>query len=133
MAETRPAVEFTAPNGTRFIFDCGTGLRMLGNHWAQTLGVAPIEAWVLVTHTIGTTCKVFPFHPFFEPQNRFPFLQLQSEYLGPDSLSQGCWPRKLSGPYFPVPVSMMSRRVFFMRFRAETASKWTAQKSSPAG
>jgi phosphoribosyl 1,2-cyclic phosphodiesterase len=47
-----PCVEFAAPNGTRFIFDCGTGLRMLGNHWASTLGVSPIEASVLVTHSV---------------------------------------------------------------------------------
>jgi phosphoribosyl 1,2-cyclic phosphodiesterase len=103
-----PCVEFTSPNGTRFILDCGTGLRMLGNHWAQSLGVSPIEAWVLVTHYHWDHVQGIPFfHPFFEPQNRFHFYSFQSECLGPDSLKQ-VLASQLSGPYFPVPVSMMS-------------------------
>src|SRR2546429_3837677 len=28
-----PCLELEAPDGPRFILDCGTGLRMLGNRW----------------------------------------------------------------------------------------------------
>src|SRR5437868_6561299 len=28
-----PCIELCTPDGGRFILDCGTGLRMLGNHW----------------------------------------------------------------------------------------------------
>src|ERR1700682_453048 len=46
-----PCLEFTAPGGTHFILDCGTGLRMLGNHlqalsgrWSRWRGDGGIEA-----------------------------------------------------------------------------------------
>jgi len=39
-----PCLELTAPGGTKFILDCGTGLRMLGNHWMQAHAGHQIEA-----------------------------------------------------------------------------------------
>ena len=30
-----PCLELTTSGGTRFVLDCGTGLRMLGNRWSQ--------------------------------------------------------------------------------------------------
>src|SRR5690348_18456570 len=52
-----PCLEFTAPSDTHFILDCGTGLRMLGNHlqtrhnrWSRWRGDGGMEAHVLVTH-----------------------------------------------------------------------------------
>src|ERR1700691_3153472 len=44
-----PCIELTAPGGVRFILDCGTGLRMLGNRWAQA-NLGGIDAHVLVSH-----------------------------------------------------------------------------------
>lgn len=103
-----PSLELTVPPGTRFILDCGTGLRMLGNHWGQTLGERPIEAQVLVTHYHWDHIQGIPFfHPFFGPQNRFQFFSFQSKYLGPDSLRQ-VLEAQLASPYFPVNVNAMS-------------------------
>lgn len=103
-----PCLDFTAPGGTRFILDCGTGLRMLGNHWGQVLGERPIEATVLVTHYHWDHIQGIPFfHPFFEPQNRFHFFSFQSKHLGRDTLRQ-VLEDQLASPYFPVDVSMMS-------------------------
>src|SRR5271169_1437206 len=45
-----PCLELTAPGGTRFILDCGTGMRMLGNRWAHSHSEFGVEAHVLVTH-----------------------------------------------------------------------------------
>ncbi len=109
-----PCIELTAPDGTRFILDCGTGLRMLGNHWQAMHGKWPepqndagIEAHVLVTHYHWDHIQGIPFfHPFFEAQNRFHFYSFQSKYLGRNSLKQ-VLEAQLASPYFPVDVSSM--------------------------
>jgi len=102
-----PCLELTAPDGTRFILDCGTGLRMLGNRWTETQGGRSIDAHVLVTHYHWDHIQGIPFfHPFFEAQNRFHFYSFQSKYLGPNSLRQ-VFEAQLASPYFPVDVSMM--------------------------
>lgn len=103
-----PCLEFIAPNGTRFVLDCGTGLRMLGNRWTSEAGTDSIEAHILVTHYHWDHIQGIPFfHPFFEAQNKFHFYSFQSKYLGANSLRQ-VFEAQLSSPYFPVDVSMMT-------------------------
>jgi phosphoribosyl 1,2-cyclic phosphodiesterase len=103
-----PCLELTAPDETRFILDCGTGLRRLGNRWTQLQGDRSIEAHVLVTHYHWDHIQGIPFfHPFFQPQNRFHFYSFQSKYLGPNSLRQ-VLEAQLASPYFPVDVTMMT-------------------------
>jgi phosphoribosyl 1,2-cyclic phosphodiesterase len=103
-----PCLELTAPDGTQFILDCGTGLRMLGNHWVSTRGQGPIEAQVLVTHYHWDHIQGIPFfHPFFDARNRFHFYSFQSKDLGPNSLRQ-VLEAQLAKPYFPVDVTMMT-------------------------
>jgi len=115
-----PCLEVIAPDGTRFILDCGTGLRMLGNHlqtaqgkWPEPQSDAGIEAHVLVTHYHWDHIQGIPFfHPFFAPHNRFHFYSFQSKYLGRNSLKQ-VLEAQLASPYFPVDVnSMASSRSF---------------------
>lgn len=103
-----PCLELTAPDGTPFILDCGTGLRMLGNQWTSTNGGKGIDAQVLVTHYHWDHIQGIPFfHPFFEARNRFHFHSFQSRDLGPNSLRQ-VLEAQLAKPYFPVDVSMMT-------------------------
>jgi len=103
-----PCVEVSTPNGTRFILDCGTGLRHLGSHWEETLRGAAIDAHVLVTHYHWDHIQGIPFfHPFFQPQNRFHFYSFESKFLGPNSLKQ-VLEAQLASPYFPVDLSMLS-------------------------
>src|SRR5712692_1051651 len=45
-----PCLELVAPDGTQFILDCGTGLRVLGSQWMETFGQKPLEAHIFVTH-----------------------------------------------------------------------------------
>jgi phosphoribosyl 1,2-cyclic phosphodiesterase len=102
-----PCVELTAPDGTHFILDCGTGLRLLGKRWAQAHSDFGIEAHVLVTHYHWDHIQGIPFFlPFFESQNRFHFYSFQSKFLGPDTLRQ-VLDSQLASPYFPVDVGMM--------------------------
>ena len=103
-----PCLELTAPDGTHFILDCGTGMRMLGNRWTRSHGINGIEAHILVTHYHWDHIQGIPFfNPFFQSQNRFHFYSFQSKYLGPNSLRQ-VLEGQLAKPYFPVDVSMMS-------------------------
>jgi phosphoribosyl 1,2-cyclic phosphodiesterase len=103
-----PCLELTAPGGTHFILDCGTGLRMLGNRWAHSHDDFGVEAHVLVTHYHWDHIQGIPFFlPFFESQNRFHFYSFQSKSLGPDTLRQ-VLESQLASPYFPVDLSMMA-------------------------
>jgi phosphoribosyl 1,2-cyclic phosphodiesterase len=103
-----PCLELTAPDGTQFILDCGTGLRMLGNQWVGTRADGPIDAQVLVTHYHWDHIQGIPFfHPFFDARNRFHFYSFQSKDLGPNSLRQ-VLEAQLAKPYFPVDVTMMT-------------------------
>src|SRR6202142_2158902 len=103
-----PCLELTAPDGTRFILDCGTGMRMLGNRWTHANGDRGVHAHVLVTHYHWDHIQGLPFfRPLFESQNRFHFYSFQSQFLGPDSLKK-VLEAQLASPYFPVDVSTMT-------------------------
>jgi phosphoribosyl 1,2-cyclic phosphodiesterase len=127
-----PCLELTAPGGTRFILDCGTGLRMLGkalrmsNHrWAEEQSDGGSEAHVLVTHYHWDHIQGIPFfHPFFQPQNRFHFYSFQSKYLGRNSLRQ-VLEAQLAKPYFPVDVGTMTAARLFREVGG--GEKWEIQ------
>src|SRR6266403_668928 len=62
-----PCLELTAPDGTQFILDCGTGLRVLGSRWTApsagviASGVRNPETHILVTHYHWDTFKACRF------------------------------------------------------------------------
>ena len=102
-----PCLELLAPDGTRFVLDCGTGLRMLGNRWIDTYGTKPMEAHVIVTHYHWDHIQGIPFFsPLYSDQNRFHFYSFRSKYLGQDSLKQVLG-TQMAYPYFPVDLSML--------------------------
>jgi phosphoribosyl 1,2-cyclic phosphodiesterase len=108
-----PCVELTAPDGTHIILDCGTGLRVLGNRWAQSNGAGGGDSHILVTHYHWDHIQGIPFfHPFFEPQNHFHLYSFESRYLGPDSLRKAL-ESQLTSPYFPVDANAMSAQRTF--------------------
>jgi phosphoribosyl 1,2-cyclic phosphodiesterase len=117
-----PCLELTAPDGTHFILDCGTGLRMLGNHWTEAQAGKPIDAHVLITHYHWDHIQGIPFfHPLFEAQNHFHFYSFQSQALGPNSLQQ-VLQAQLASPYFPVDLTTMAAR---RKYREVTGGeKW---------
>jgi phosphoribosyl 1,2-cyclic phosphodiesterase len=101
-------LEVTAPDGTRFILDCGSGLRNLGNRLTEQAGDRPIEAHILVTHYHWDHIQGIPFfNPFYSAQNKFHFYSFQSKYLGANSLRQ-VLEAQLARPYFPVDLSVMT-------------------------
>lgn len=102
-----PCLDFIAPGGTRFVLDCGTGLRTLGNLWAASDGDRPIQAHIFVTHYHWDHIQGIPFfRPFYLPQNDFHFYSFQSKYLGRESLRQ-VLEAQLARPYFPVDLTLM--------------------------
>src|SRR5437899_970652 len=105
-----PCLELVAPDGTQFILDCGTGLRVLGKRWAEIHGTNSIEAHIFVTHYHWDHIQGIPFFsPLYAGQNRFHFYSFRSEFLGRDSLKQ-VFETQMAQPYFPVDLSAMNAK-----------------------
>jgi phosphoribosyl 1,2-cyclic phosphodiesterase len=105
-----PCLELLAPDGTQFVLDCGTGLRMLGSRWADPDGTRPAETHILVTHYHWDHIQGVPFFaPLYDAHNEFNFYSFRSKYLGRDSLKQ-VFETQMASPYFPVNISAMAAR-----------------------
>ncbi len=103
-----PCVELIAPDGTQFILDCGTGLRMLGSRWGTGSGAATAETHIFVTHYHWDHIQGLPFFaPLYDEKNQFQFYSFRSKFLGPDSLRQ-VLETQMALPYFPVDFSAMN-------------------------
>ncbi len=103
-----PCLELVAPDGTQFILDCGTGLRMLGSRWATANGEQPGETHIFVTHYHWDHIQGLPFFaPLYLENNHFQFYSFRSKFLGRDSLRQ-VLETQMALPYFPVDFSAMN-------------------------
>lgn len=109
-----PCLELSAPDGTQFILDCGTGLRMLGSRWAGIEAARAAETHIFVTHYHWDHIQGLPFFsPFYNETNQFQFYSFRSKFLGRDSLRQ-VFETQMALPYFPVDFSAMTAQ---RRFR----------------
>ncbi|GAC1665373.1 MAG: hypothetical protein NVS9B4_21000 [Candidatus Acidiferrum sp.] len=105
-----PCLELVAPDGTQFILDCGTGVRMLGNRWAAPNGSTGVETHILVTHYHWDHIQGIPFFsPLYAANNEFHFYSFRSKYLGRESLKQ-VLEAQMALPYFPVDMSAMNAK-----------------------
>jgi len=105
-----PCLELAAPDGTQFILDCGTGLRMLGNRWTAPNGVNSQGTHILITHYHWDHIQGVPFFaPLYVEKNEFQFYSFRSKFLGRDSLKQ-VFEAQMAVPYFPVDMSVMSAK-----------------------
>jgi phosphoribosyl 1,2-cyclic phosphodiesterase len=105
-----PCLELTAPDGTQFILDCGTGLRMLGQHGMPANSGAFPETHIFVTHYHWDHIQGIPFFaPFYAESNHFHFYAFRSKFLGRDSLKQ-VFEAQMALPYFPVDMSAMNAK-----------------------
>jgi CheY-like chemotaxis protein len=102
-------VEAVSNSGTRFIFDCGTGARVLGASLMAN-AAQPIHATILLSHTHWDHIQGFPFFaPLFVPGNSF-------SVCGPQG-SNASLPDVLSGQmeftYFPVELSQLGAQITY--------------------
>jgi phosphoribosyl 1,2-cyclic phosphodiesterase len=108
-----PCLELLAPDGTKFILDCGTGLRVLGSRWTADGSALSSPTHILVTHYHWDHIQGLPFFsPLYDEKNHFQFYSFRSKFLGPDSLRQ-VFETQMALPYFPVdPSAMTAKRKF---------------------
>lgn len=105
-----PCLELIAPDGTQFILDCGTGLRMLGNRWNVPSGDKGLGTHILITHYHWDHIQGVPFFaPLYVENNEFQFYSFRSKFLGRGSLKQ-VFEAQMAVPYFPVDMSVMSAK-----------------------
>jgi phosphoribosyl 1,2-cyclic phosphodiesterase len=105
-----PCLELSAPDGTQFILDCGTGLRMLGSRWGMPNGGGNPETHIFVTHYHWDHIQGIPFFsPLYAENNEFHFYSFRSKFLGRDSLKQ-VFEAQMALPYFPVDMSAMNAK-----------------------
>ena len=105
-----PCLELTAPDGTQFILDCGTGLRMLGNRGPASGAPPAPETHIFVTHYHWDHIQGIPFFaPLYVENNGFHFYSFRSKFLGRESLKQ-VFEAQMAVPYFPVDLGAMSAK-----------------------
>lgn len=102
-------VEVVTNSGARFIFDCGTGARVLGSH-LMAHAPKPVRATILLSHTHWDHIQGFPFFaPLFVPGNRF-------DVCGPKGANASL-PEVLSGQmeftYFPVELAQLGAQIVY--------------------
>jgi phosphoribosyl 1,2-cyclic phosphodiesterase len=105
-----PCLELIAPDGTQFILDCGTGLRVLGSRWTASSASPSAETHIFVTHYHWDHIQGIPFFsPLYAENNEFQFYSFRSKFLGRDSLKQ-VFEAQMALPYFPVDLSAMNAK-----------------------
>ena len=78
-----PCLEFVAPDGTKFILDCGTGLRVLGNRWDADGSATAAPTHILVTHYHWDHIQGLPFFsPLYQKGNRLHVYARKGYYAG---------------------------------------------------
>jgi phosphoribosyl 1,2-cyclic phosphodiesterase len=94
-----------------YIFDCGTGFRVLGNQLRREFNGKPIFAHVFVSHFHWDHIQGMPFFaPLYDgPDNRFAFHSSNRT-----STIQRVMQEQMAPPYFPVGLrDMKARRDFY--------------------
>lgn len=94
-----------------YVFDCGTGLRNLGQHLRQEFQAKGVNAHIFVSHFHWDHIQGIPFFgPFYDkPENRF-YLHSSSRVRSLKKVME----EQMASPYFPVNTNeMKARRDFY--------------------
>ncbi|MDP2735543.1 MAG: MBL fold metallo-hydrolase, partial [bacterium] len=103
-------IEVRTPKGEILIFDCGTGLRLLGKQLLAEFGHKSIQAYVFLTHYHWDHIQGIPFfEPLYNPENSFFFHSFPSHARGVQEALED----QMSDPYFPVNMSTMEAHRHF--------------------
>jgi len=94
-----PCLELGAPDGTKFILDCGTGLRVLGNRWGADGSATSSTTHILVTHYHWDHIQGLPFFlPAYKPKNSIRVLGYEGARAGLATVLA----TQMEVPFFPV-------------------------------
>jgi ribonuclease BN (tRNA processing enzyme)/DNA-binding response OmpR family regulator len=101
-------VEVRSDQGTHVVVDCGTGAHGLGQHLMAEAGGAPVDGYILVSHTHWDHIQGLPFFaPLFQQGGSW-------QIFGPSGLG-GSLSEILAGQmeytYFPVAIDQLSASV----------------------
>ena len=110
-------VEVRSPQGEIIVFDCGTGLRLLGKHLLQEFGHQSIEAYIFLSHYHWDHIQGIPFfEPLYNPENRFYFHSFPGHRCSVEQALE----EQMVDPYFPVNMSAMAAHREFSSIQKET-------------
>lgn len=100
-----------------YVFDCGTGFRLLGRKLLAERGSRPIEARVFLSHYHWDHIQGIPFFaPLYSRANRFVF----HSFASPATDVQHALEDQMVTPYFPVKMEAMRARRDFRVIGEET-------------
>ncbi len=99
---------------TPLIFDCGTGLRELGDSLAREFKGRPLQGHIFVGHTHWDHIQGFPFFtPFYNPANKFMVFSVHGAH---GSLGR-IFTQSMSLDYFPIPLSSLAAKLGFVEMK----------------
>jgi CheY-like chemotaxis protein/phosphoribosyl 1,2-cyclic phosphodiesterase len=100
-------VEICTGSGARFLIDCGTGARLLGQDWLKN-AAQPIHASILISHTHWDHIQGFPFFaPLFVPGNEFAIYAPQGGGRSLHAILAG----QMEFTYFPVDLEQLPAKL----------------------
>jgi len=95
------------------IFDCGTGIRELGNSLQREFNDSPIHVHLFVSHTHWDHIQGFPFFtPAYVSTNVISIYGLCS----PDRTLLEAFREQMDPKFFPVPMDHLKSRIEFVEF-----------------
>ena len=95
------------------VFDCGTGIRELGNSIQREFNGSPIHVHLFVSHTHWDHIQGFPFFmPAYAATNSITIYGLCS----PDRTLENAFREQMDATFFPLPMDHLKSRIKFVEF-----------------
>jgi phosphoribosyl 1,2-cyclic phosphodiesterase/CheY-like chemotaxis protein len=109
-------VELCTQSGTRIIFDCGTGARLLGLSLLRSMPTG-VAASILLGHTHWDHIQGFPFFgPVFDPTSRIAIYAP----AGGDTQLAGVLAGQMEYTYFPIELEQLQASITFHNLGEDT-------------
>ena len=104
------------PRGQFFIFDCGSGIKNLGD-WLKTQHRKRINAKIFISHPHWDHINAIPFFgPLYKQGNEFEVLGANQGDISMREIVSA----QMEGVYFPITLSEFAARVYFHDLEEET-------------